>query len=264
MPITLLYHDVVPPGRDDASGFPGAGAGRYKLTEAEFRDHLAALAAVVSAPPANEAEVLADPSAPRWMIGFDDGGVSAALAADWLEERGWRGHFFLTTDYLDTPAFLSRAQARDLHRRGHVIGSHSCSHPARMAMCSREQLLDEWRRSREALSEVLGAPVITASVPGGYYSRAVGQAAADAGLELLFNSEPTTRSYRIDGCLVLGRYSIYRGMTAAQAAALVAPGPAARLGQAIVWNAKKVAKAVGGAGYLRLRRRLLERSAARP
>jgi peptidoglycan/xylan/chitin deacetylase (PgdA/CDA1 family) len=263
VPITLLYHDVVRPGREEDSGFSGGGPARYKLTEAEFREHLAAVAAVVSAPPANEVEVLADPSAPRWLIAFDDGGASAAPTADWLEERGWRGHFFVTTDYLDTPTFLSRAQVRDLHRRGHVIGSHSCSHPSRMATCSREQILEEWRRSREVLAEVLGVPVVTASVPGGYYSRVVGQAAAAAGLKLLFNSEPTTRPRSIDGCVVLGRYSIYRGMTAAQAAALVAPGSAARLGQTIAWNAKKIAKTLGGAGYVRLRRRLLNRSAAR-
>lgn len=261
MPITLGYHDVVPPGHDDASGFPGVSAARYKLTEPEFREHLAALAAVVPGPPATAPELAARPDAPAWMITFDDGGASALPTADRLEERGWRGHFFVTADYLDTPSFLTRAQARDLHRRGHVIGSHSCSHPTRMALCPRDQLLDEWRRSREVLADALGEAVVTASVPGGYYSRGVGQAAAEAGVEILFNSEPTTRPHRLEGCLVLGRYSVYRGMTAGQAAALVAPNHGARLGQSLLWNAKKLAKAVGGQGYLTLRRRLLERSA---
>ena len=45
MPIAILYHDVVEPGGDDASGFPGPGAARYKLTRSEFAGHLEALAA---------------------------------------------------------------------------------------------------------------------------------------------------------------------------------------------------------------------------
>ena len=36
MAVTLLYHDVVPHGHDDASGLPGPGAARYKLTPDQF------------------------------------------------------------------------------------------------------------------------------------------------------------------------------------------------------------------------------------
>ena len=193
---------------------------------------------------------------------FDDGGASAlAPTADLLERHGWRGVFFVTTDRIGSPTFLDAAGIRELRRRGHVIGSHSCSHPARMSACGREQLLDEWRRSRQVLSDVLGEAVTVASVPGGYYSRMVAETAAEAGYTMLFNSEPTTKAYPVNGCRVLGRYTVYRGMSA-RAAAGLATSSLPRWRQALMWNLKKAAKAIGGRAYLALRHTLLARKYA--
>jgi peptidoglycan/xylan/chitin deacetylase (PgdA/CDA1 family) len=260
MAITLLYHDLVEPGRDDASGFSGPGAARYKLTPSEFADHLDAMARAVDQPPVTD--VMSNHRSTPWVLTFDDGGKSAlSPTADLLERHGWRGVFFVTTDRIGSPTFLDAAGVRDLRRRGHVIGSHSCSHPERMSMCGRPQLLDEWRRSRQVLTEVLDEPVTTASVPGGYYSRAVAEAAAEAGYTVLFNSEPTTKTLSVNGCMVMGRYSVYRGMSARAAAALVS-STLPRWRQAFVWNLKKMAKTIGGRAYLALRQLLLARKYA--
>jgi peptidoglycan/xylan/chitin deacetylase (PgdA/CDA1 family) len=268
VPLTLLYHDVVPREQSDASGFAGGGAARYKLTPAEFRKHLEAIKRVARTPP-----LLAEPgalslerltSAPNWLLTFDDGGVTAyEPIADILEENGWRGHFLITVDYIGSPTFVSAEQIRALRRRGHMIGSHSCSHPERMSLCAPDQLLREWQRSRDVLSDMLGEPITVASVPGGFYSRAVAQAAAQAGLKVLFNSEPTPRPHTVDGCLVLGRYTIYRGMSADKAAALAAGKIWPRFQQTLLWNAKKVSKALGGRVYLYLRKRLLAHAYAK-
>jgi peptidoglycan/xylan/chitin deacetylase (PgdA/CDA1 family) len=281
MTLAVLYHDIIEPGRPDASGFPGPGAARYKLTVAQFREHLRALTGASSLPlrgggtrrgeaaslplqsssPAGEGEVTARPQlrAPELLLTFDDGGVSAVAIADLLEEQDWRGYFLITTDFIGVPSFLSAAQIRDLRQRGHVLGSHSCSHPPRMARCCWEQLVAEWTHSRAVLADILGEPVTVASVPGGYYSRRVAEAADRAGIRLLFNSEPTTRTRRVGGCLVIGRYTIYEGMTAADAAALVGRRPWRRLRQTLAWKLKKVAKVIGGQGYLALRECLLKR-----
>ena len=74
-----------------------------------------------------------------------------------------------------------------------MIGSHSHTHPDIYRELEWEQMVVEWRRSCEVLSEIVGEPVHSASVPGGYYSRAVAETAAQAGVTDLFNSEPTTR-----------------------------------------------------------------------
>src|SRR5262245_47304812 len=52
-------------------------------------------------------------------------------------------------------------------------------------------------KSRELLRDILGESVTVASVPGGYYGRAVAETAAEAGIRVLFNSEPTTRTQTV-------------------------------------------------------------------
>lgn len=257
--IALMYHDIVSGGAYDASGFAGADAALYKLDAAEFEAHLAAIAGAAAARPATLAELDGGAARPL-LITFDDGGVSACThAAPALERRGWRGHFFVTTGRVGTPAFLSREQVVELDRRGHVVGSHSATHPARMARCGYDEMLREWRSSAEALSEILGRPVTAASVPGGYYSRRVAEAAAESGFTHLFTSEPTAGLRRVGGCLVIGRYAVQRWTTPRAAAAIAAGRLAPRLRQAVLWNAKKATKAVGGEFYLRARKALIGR-----
>ena len=241
----LMYHDVTPPGLEETSGFPGGDAGRYKLTTSQFEQHLDAIARV---------------AAPRPIFTFDDGGVSAVeFIAGRLEVRGLRGHFFITTGYIGLQGFLTRSQIRELAERGHTIGSHSHTHPLRMALCSPDQLAREWTTSLSLLSDIVGTAIHTASVPGGHYSKAVGDAARAAGIRTLFTSEPTfERRVRPDSDLVVvGRFAIQRTTTAATAAALVAGRRLARWRHAAVWNLKTVAKSLGGRRYLEVRDRLL-------
>jgi hypothetical protein len=239
----LMYHDVVEPGAEDTSGFPGRDAALYKVTPALLEQHLAAvIRATASGPPA---------------FTFDDGGVSAMRAADALERHGVRGHFFVTANYIGRPGFVDRHDMRDLQGRGHIVGSHSCSHPLRMGHCSWERLVDEWTRSREIISSILGEAVTVGSVPGGDFEPAVAEAAAGAGLTELFNSEPTPEVRHVFGLRLRGRFTIQRWTTASTAAALARGGWLPRTRQAVLWNAKKIGKRVSGERYLRLRRLLL-------
>jgi hypothetical protein len=258
--ISLLYHDVVEPGRYDDSGFPGPGPARYKLELSEFDRHLEAIARTVRRAPVlvHELDDRADGTQP-WLLTFDDGGASALTAADSLSRHGWRAHFFVTVDRIGSPAFVDADGVRALAELGHSVGSHSCSHPERMSHCTDEQLLYEWGRSTEVLGELLGKKVTIASVPAGWYSRRVAQAAAEVGIEALFTSEPVAATQQVDGCRVLGRFTIQRGVPAVRAAAIASGRPVPRLRQFAGWNAKKVAKTVGGETYLRLRRHLLAR-----
>ena len=247
-----MYHDVTAPGRHQESGFPDADAALYKLDEAQFAAHLNALADGLPAP-----EVSLNDS---WRITFDDGGVSARTTiAPALAAKNWRGWFFMTTNYIGAPAFLNAAQLRELHAQGHVIGSHSCSHPARFSHLSYAEMLREWRDSLAKLSDILGANVTTASVPGGFYSRDVARAAAEAGLKTLFNSEPTSKTKTVDGCQVIGRYAIQRATPPRAAAALAAGKFLPTMRQALLWNAKKAAKRIGGPVYLKVRKALLRK-----
>jgi len=185
---------------------------------------------------------------------FDDGGSSAwPCIASLLEPVGWKGHFLITAGYVGTLGFLGKDEIRALRNSGHIIGSHSTSHPERISACGWQELVKEWDTSVKTLSDILGEAVSVASVPGGYYSRKVAEAAATAGIKVLFNSEPTTKCRWVDGCLVLGRYSMQRGMSPGIPAGHVSP----RLKQWTWWNAKRLGKSLGGNSWLRMRRVLL-------
>ena len=249
MTYALIYHDVVEPGRREQIGFPGPLAARYKLTPEHFAGHLDRIAAdgvVVGTVGPN--------ARPQAALTFDDGGASALHAADAQEARGWRGHFFVTTGRIGTPGFLGAAEVRDLAARGHVIGSHSHSHPTYMGKLGREAIAEEWRRSAGALGELLGEAPWSASVPGGYLTERVIETAAEAGYGLLMTSEPTARAGRRDGMTVMGRYTIWNTTPAAQAAGYArgAAVPRARLW--LEWNAKRIPKRLSPGLYQALRR----------
>jgi len=252
---TLSYHDIAARAQRDEVGFPGPLAARYKLEPDLFEAHLDALRATGLA-------LAADGIArdqPQVLLTFDDGGSSALLIANALERRGWRGHFFVTTGRIASPGFLDDEQVRELASRGHVVGSHSDSHPTYMGRLSRSELDREWRVSREVLGELLGAAPASASVPGGFLSREVIAAAAAAGYERLFTSEPTARVRR-PGLEVYGRYTIWSSTPPRVAAAYASgrPLPCARLW--LEWNAKKLAKSASPVAYQALRRVRARRS----
>jgi peptidoglycan/xylan/chitin deacetylase (PgdA/CDA1 family) len=258
MILSLLYHDVVEPGQFASSGFPQGDANIYKLERSQFELHLQKIAQTPKH--ANVAlldRASANIGSDALLFTFDDGGASALLSATLLEQQGWRGHFFVTTDYIGKPGFLGEAQIRELHQRGHVIGSHSCSHPPRMSHCPPAQLSREWKESARVLSDILGRDLLVASVPGGYYSRRVAEAAASSGIEVLFNSEPGTDITHVNGCMVLGRYSIQQGVSADTVARIASGERLPRLRQYLLWNSKKIAKRLGGNYYISLRKSLL-------
>ncbi len=252
---TLIYHDVVAAERADESGFLGADAAHYKLSPRSFDEHLRALREAGVRPIRDLGEV--GSSAKAALLTFDDGGSSALTeTAPKLEAEGLRGVFLITTDRIGTPSFVTAEDVRELDRRGHIVGTHSASHPDRFSFLTPEAMEKEWRTSMRALEEILGKPTKVASVPGGYYSRAVGASAAAVGLEVLFNSEPTSRWSRVGSTWIAGRYSVTRKTSPKLAAALARGGLRATLEQRATWEAKKVVKAALGTVWLEARRRV--------
>lgn len=237
---TLMYHDVVVPGASDASGFPGPAAAHYKLDVTAFARHLAALATSGL----SFGSVLGEspPGVIPCLLTFDDGGASAAAVATVLAEHGMIGHFFITTSHIGRPGFVTHGDLLALRAAGHIVGTHSHTHPAEMSRLSPTVLASEWRLSTERLSHVLGEAITTGSVPGGFYSTDVAKAAAAAGIRHLFTSEPSTRTWQVDGCTVLGRYTLWRDSPASQAMALAMGTQGARQLQWLMWNAKKPLK----------------------
>jgi hypothetical protein len=116
----------------------------------------------------------------------------------------------------------------------------------------------EWKDSAAKLEDILGEPIVLASVPGGFYGRNVARAAAECGIAALFTSEPVASVETIDGCLVSGRYTIHRGDSARSAARIASGERYIRFLRYCHWRSTKLLQSIGGIYYHRLRRAWLE------
>ncbi|MGE0447306.1 MAG: polysaccharide deacetylase family protein, partial [Vicinamibacterales bacterium] len=201
----FAYHDVA----DDpsTSGLQRPTAVSYKLPVALFRAHLDAIAA--SGQPVGQPVTALEPDADasHVVLTFDDGGRSALAVAEELSRRGWAGHFLIVSDRIGTPGFVAPADLRHLVETGHVVGSHSRTHPDVFSAESEARMREEWRASRARIEDITGAPCVVASVPGGDSSPLVVGTAAEAGNRVLFTSVPVVRPQWAGDCLVVGRMS---------------------------------------------------------
>jgi len=249
LPYILTYHDVVPLERRETVGFTGPTAARYKLTPEAFREHLAS----ISGTHARVGLLDDDLPAPEVALTFDDGGSTGEAIARELEAYGWRGHFFVTTSKIGSPGFLSAAQLVELAARGHVIGSHSHTHPHDLGKRDPRVIDREWTESRAVLAEILGKPPSVASIPGGLVTRPLIESAARAGYRVLLSSEPRPTPRRIGTIELIGRFSIWATTPAATAAKYARGGALAGLRLLLEWTAKGAAKRLSPALYERAR-----------
>ena len=243
----VMLHDVLPEGRPlGESGFAGPGPDRYKVRQPLF-------------------EAMARRSrAAGTILTFDDGGRSALdVVAPVLAEHGLRGEFFIATARLGTPGFLDRKGVGELAAAGHVIGSHSHTHPEVMAALSDDHVLAEWRTSIAVLEDATGRPVAHASVPNGFTSRAVVAAAEEAGITRLFTSTPTRRRRAYGATEVVGRFAVLATDSPRTAVALAGGARLPRLGQQARWHALSLPKRLLGERYPGVRSSILRAMAGR-
>lgn len=234
----LMYHDVVTKSDTLKSGFPGADANHYKIAPDDFSLHLRILRRY----------------APEAVLTFDDGGISALEpTCELLEEHGFHGHFFVPTAFIGTTGFCSSTELRAIAARGHSIGSHSHTHPIPISALSPDDLWKEWSTSRTILEDVLGGPVIHASVPGGFSTPRVIASALEAGYQEIFTSVPTRRTVIKGTARIVGRFGVTRS-TSRSKIEQIARGHSLPWWRAnLEWKLKHVLKSVGGPMWFRLR-----------
>jgi Polysaccharide deacetylase len=228
------YHDVT----DDptSSGFQRNGAVPYKLGVQLFGEHLDRISAIGLTPGRVDGIDLSRPGR-HLLLTFDDGGKSALVVAEELSRRGWKGHFFITTGLIGRRTFLTAGEIRVLRDAGHLVGSHSHTHPDIYRDLPPDRMLVEWRQSCDALAQILGEPCEAGSVPGGDISGAVLRSAGLSGLRYLFTSEPCLTPELVRGCWVLGRYG---------AKASTSPGDIEQLARFRTWTGKLLARRMKG------------------
>jgi peptidoglycan/xylan/chitin deacetylase (PgdA/CDA1 family) len=181
----LLYHEIQP-GSDTSNS--------YALTRAQFEEQLRFLA---------ENGYRSGSFREFWgdgggedgdrtvIITFDDAHLTNYTEAfPALEKYGMTACFYIPTAFIaKTPSEVTIEHLTEMARHGNEIQSHSHSHPFLNSL-TREEVLDELRRSREILEQGLGSAVDQVACPGGRYNSTVLDAAREAGYRAVCTSKP--------------------------------------------------------------------------
>lgn len=107
------------------------------------------------------------------IISFDDGWETQfEFALPCLEKYHFSATFFIITNYIGRPGFISWPQLQKMRTEGMRIGSHSRSHPHLNKIFSPEILWDQIYNSKSILESQLGSPVEDFAYPYGSYNAA--------------------------------------------------------------------------------------------
>jgi peptidoglycan/xylan/chitin deacetylase (PgdA/CDA1 family) len=251
--ISLMYHDIVTSKADiDSSGFNSPDANHYKVDSVDFSKHLSKIYSdnkFVSTFKSKAGSV----NTPIFLT-FDDGGKSAILEARTvLNKFNAKGHFFITTSMIGEPNFLTEEDIIQLDQEGHIIGSHSHTHPLKISALKPNEIKNEWKCSIETLQKILKKEITVASIPGGFYSNEVVEFASKCGIKTLFTSEPKRSFSNLYGCNLIGRYTVVRNTPLSNIEKIYQENDLFLFKQFAFWELKKILKKYFGSQYAALR-----------
>ena len=199
-----MYHDAYVDNKSE-SGLDFESANSYKITNIAFESQIKAISEVLDKKGISRDSV---------RFTFDDGGVSFyTIYAPILEKYGFKGYFFIATEYLNKEGFLSEKQVVELYQRGHYIGSHSHSHRQMMTSLPREEQKKDWERSIDILSNLIKKQVHIASLPNGFCSKEMLGVLDELGISEVYTSNPTENINTSANLIIYGRYGIKDGMS---------------------------------------------------
>jgi len=252
---SLAYHDVISKDKHNDSGFKNSSAKSYKIDHDAFKFQINNINEAKKYIPVTINNLVEKNLRGRFMLTFDDGGVSAFTSVkDILDKYKWKGHFFITAKFINEKGFLSKEQIIQLKNDGHVIGSHSWSHPLVISSLNDKELNYEWEKSIDTLENIINEPIITASIPGGFFSNRVAKSVIKNGVKFLFTSEPVRRSYFIHECQIFGRFVVQRNFPNSRLISLIKSSSFEQYKQYIFWHYKKLGKRLLGEKYIIFRR----------
>ena len=121
-------------------------------------------------------------------ITFDDGNASdTEIALPALQQAGLVASFFIPSDRVEMPGYVSAAGLRQLHEAGMQVGSHGCAH-VRWNLMPDAAIADDVRRSVDRLGSIIGARVDTVAVPFGGCDRRVLAVLRSLGIRRVYSS----------------------------------------------------------------------------
>jgi len=117
------------------------------------------------------------------VLTFDDGYAdNYTHAFPLLRQYGFRGIFFVITDFLDRDGYMTWAQVKEMHKAGMEIGSHTLNHPD-LSRLPPQQARRQLRESLLVLEARLGKPARFLAYPSGKYNPEVLRLAQEVGYQ---------------------------------------------------------------------------------
>lgn len=133
------------------------------------------------------------------IVSIDDYTPINLKTAEMLETRGLRGLFFVECARQE-----AIDQIRELHKRGHKIGSHTITHPSDMKNLRDDQIEWEVKGSKDIIENAIGDQVEWFCYPKGKYDERVKHALKEAGYKYARTTNKEDR-----GDLELGGLHMY-------------------------------------------------------
>ena len=122
------------------------------------------------------------------LLTFDDGNdTDARIAVPLLAAAGLTASFFIPSDRIGTPGYVTEADIRAMHAAGMEIGSHGCAHLNWLNACDAE-IASDVVQSIERLARIIQAPVRSVAIPFGSCDRRVLGVLRKLGLGRVYSS----------------------------------------------------------------------------
>lgn len=181
----LMYHALRSGPGDTDAHLADPAAEPYIVNATDFNDQMSLVTKMAAMSDLSWNTIIVQKTI---LMTFDDGHRSnAELALPVLTRLGLRGVFFITTDWIGRPGYMTEPQLSELAGAGMLIGSHGRSHRYLSDLSDRE-IDDEVRGSKARLEDLLGVDVPAMSLPGGRADARVRERVAAAGYRILMTS----------------------------------------------------------------------------
>jgi Predicted xylanase/chitin deacetylase len=119
---------------------------------------------------------------------LDDGNDSdARIVLPKLVEAGLTAAFFIPSDRIGTPGYVTEHDILELHQAGMEIGSHGSAH-LNWLKAGDAEIANDVTRSIERLTNVIKAPVRSVAIPYGYCDRRVLAVLRQLGIGRVYSS----------------------------------------------------------------------------
>ncbi|MFQ5850238.1 MAG: polysaccharide deacetylase family protein [Candidatus Binatia bacterium] len=140
---------------------------------------------------------------------FDDGSASDyRIVFPVLRKYGLRANFFVVTDRVGKPGYVTWNQLNEMTADGMSVQSHSHTHPF-FSQCTASEIRKELVQSKSIIETHLGGSVKIFAVPGGDWNERCRSAVKDCGYQAVCTSRAGINRDPLD-LLALKRLSIRR------------------------------------------------------